>query len=138
MTGRDALDDAYLQALAKHGLQDVQPLYRQLLLRLKAQDATEYEEAVARYKDEVESAVDDADDPVAVWVGYGAWLAPRLAPGSLRAVDANGLASPAETPPPLGPMLMHLPDDPKVRALVLAMPAEPSPAQKETAALLCG
>jgi len=134
-TPRDA---AYAEALEKHGLADVQPLYRQLLVRLKAQDPPVYEEAVARYKDEVESAVDDAEDPVAVWVRYGAWLAPRLAPGSLRAVDANGLATAAETPPPLGPMLMHLPEDPKVRGLVLAMPAEPSAAQKETAALLCG
>jgi len=129
---------AYAEALARHGLADVQPLYRQLLLRLKAQDAAAYEKAVAHYKVEVESAVEEAEDPVAVWVAYGVWLAPRLAPGSLRAVNVDGLATPAESPPPLGPMLMHLPEDPKVRALVLAMPAEPSPAQQETAALLCG
>jgi len=129
--------DAYAEALAKHGIQDVRPLYRQLLVRLKSQDPAAYEEAVARYRNEVETAVEAAEDPVALWVGYGAWLAPLLTPGSLRAVDANGLATTTEAPPPLGPMLMHLPDDPKLRGLILAMPAEPSAAQKETAALLC-
>ncbi|MDH3732879.1 MAG: hypothetical protein OEU54_05060 [Gemmatimonadota bacterium] len=131
------MSDAYAEALARHGLEDVQPLYRQLLLRLKNHDAAAYEEAVGRYLRDVESAVDSAEDPVAVWVAYGVWLAPRLAAGTLKAVDANGLAIDAESPPPLGPLLMHLPADPKTRGLVLAMPAEASPAQKETAALLC-
>jgi hypothetical protein len=74
---------------------------------------------------------------VAVWVTYGAWLAPRLAPGETLAVDGNGRAVASGTPPPLGPMLMHLPEDTKVRGFVLAMPANPSSAQTETAALLC-
>ena len=130
-------DAAYADALARHGLADVQPLYRQLLLRLKAQDAAAYEAAVARYKAEVESTVEEAEDPVAVWVAYGVWLAPLVAPGSLKAVNVDGLATPAENPPPLGPMLMHLPEDPRVRGLVLTMPAAPSAAQKETASLLC-
>lgn len=131
-------DDPYVASLSRHGLADVQPLYRQLLLRLKAQDASAYEEAVSRYRDEVENAVDSADDPVAIWVEYGAWLAPRLAPGTLKAINGDGFASDAGSPPPLGPMLMHLPEDRSTRALVLAMPASPSRAQEETAALLCG
>jgi hypothetical protein len=129
---------SYEDSLAAHGLADVQPLYRKLLVRLKSQDAAAYDEAVARYRDDVEALVDDAEDPVAVWVGYGAWLAPRIAGGELMAVDENGRARPVGSPPPLGPMLMHLPNDTKERGLVLAMPAEPSPAQEETAALLCG
>ncbi|MFV1985702.1 MAG: hypothetical protein ACC682_00360 [Gemmatimonadota bacterium] len=132
------MSDAYSDSLAKHGLADVQPLYRQLLLRLKSQDAAGYEEAVVRYRDEVEDVADGADDPVRVWVDYGIWLAPRLAAGTLRAVNEEGLASAVDAPPPLGPLLMHLPDDQKIRGIVLAMPASPSTAQQETAALLCG
>jgi hypothetical protein len=131
------MSDLYAAGLSRYGLQDVQPLYRQLLRRLKTVDTTAYEEAVARYRDEVEALVEGAEDPVAVWVGYGAWLAPRLAPGALMAVDGNGRAEAAGMPPPLGPMLMHLPRDTKVRGFVLAMPANPSSAQTETAALLC-
>jgi len=132
------VSDRYRESLAAHGLDDVQPLYRRLLVRLKAQDATSYDEAVARYHDEVEAAVEAAEDPVALWVGYGVWLAPRIAPGELITVDENGRALRAGSPAPLGPMLMHLPSDRKSPGIVLAMPANPSPAQKETAALLCG
>lgn len=131
------MSDSYAQGLARHGLDDVQPLYRQLLLRLKSHDAAAYEEAVARYRERVESAVDDADDPVAIWVEYGTWLAPRLMPGKVKAIDEEGRATDAGSPAPLGPLLVHLPDDQKSSALLLAMPSSPSPAQRETAALLC-
>ena len=132
------MSDAYVDSLAKHGLADVQPLYRQLLRRLKSQDAAAYERAVARYRAEVEGAVDGAGDPVLIWVDYGAWLAPQLAAGTLKAVNEDGLASDVEASPPLGPLLMHLPDDQKLRGILLAMPANPRTAQQETAALLCG
>lgn len=130
--------DRYHRALESHGLEDLQPLYRQLLRRLKGEDEAAYEEAVARYRDEVETAVQGVEsDPVEVWLRYGAWLAPRLAPGSLLRIAANGRAEPAATPPPPGPMLIHLPKDRKRRGFVLAMPVDATPAQKETAALLC-
>lgn len=132
------MSDAYERALAEHGLADLQPLYRRLLVKLKSADAATYETAVARYRDEVETAVERGEgDPVAVWLEYGTWLAPRLAPGTLLLIAENGRAEPAPSPPPAGRMLIHLPKDRKERGFVLAMPAEASPAQKETAALLC-
>lgn len=132
------MSDAYGRALAEHGLADLQPLYRRLLRRLKGADAAAYEEAVARYRDEVETAVERGEeDPVEVWLAYGAWLAPRLAPGRVLRILENGRAEPASFPPPVGAMLIHLPKDRKQRGFVLAMPAEASPAQQETAALLC-
>lgn len=131
------MSDSYAEGLVRHGLEDVQPLYRQLLLQLKSHDAAAYEEAVVRYREQVEGTVADADDPVAVWVEYGTWLAPRLMPGSVKAIDEDGRATDAGSPAPLGPLLVHLPDDQKSRALLLAMPSAPSPAQRETAALLC-
>jgi hypothetical protein len=131
------MSDSYARGLERYGLDDVQPLYRRLLLRLKSQDAAAYEEAVTRYREQVEAAVDDANDPLAIWVEYGTWLAPRLMPGQLKAIDEDGRATDAGEPAPLGPLLVHLPDDQKSRALLLAMPAAPSPAQRETAALLC-
>lgn len=132
------MSDRYAEALAEHGLGDVQPLYRRMLVRMKDRDRSAYDEAVERYRKQVEEATADADDPVAVWVDYGVWLADRLEPGTLKAIDENGRASEAGAPPPLGPMLLHLPDDSKASAVVLAMPSVPSPAQSETASLLCG
>lgn len=132
------MDDSYRRALQRHGLEDVQPLYRKLLRRLKAEDPGAYEEAVARYHDEVEPASENPDaDPVAVWLEYGAWLAPKIAPGSLVVVAETGRANPSPVPPPLGPLLIHLPENRRQRGWVLAMPRDPSPAQSETAALLC-
>lgn len=132
------MSEAYGRALAEHGLADLQPLYRRLLRKLKTMDGAAYEEAVARYHDEVETVVEgERRDPVEVWLAYGVWLAPRLAPGRLLAIHENGRAERAPSPPPAGAMLIHLPKDRKQRGFVLAMPAEASPAQKETAALLC-
>ena len=131
------MSDAYETALVRHGLEDVQPLYRRLLLRLKKGDASAYEEAVERYRSEVEAHVDSVDDPVEVWVAYGAWLAPRVSRGTLKKVNRDGRADDVAGPV-LGPMLIHVPDDARERAILLAMPSEASPAQRETAALLCG
>ena len=130
--------DGYAEALARYQLADVQPFCRRMLLRLKERDRAAYEEAVSRYREQVEQEAAEAEEPLAVWIDYGAWLAARVSPGSLKVIDANGKASDAGDPPPLGPMLMHLPDDAKSRALVLAMPSAPSVAQEETASLLCG
>lgn len=130
-------DDAYAASLDAHGLEDLQPLYRALLRRLKSEDPGAYEEAVARYRTDVDDAVVDADDPVAVWLAYGAWLAPKLLPGSFMRVHANGRAERVDPPLAPGDMIFLLPADPKRRGFVLAMPKDASPAQRETAALLC-
>lgn len=133
------MSDAYARSLEEHGLRDVQPLYRTLLKRLKSRDAAAYDEAVARYKERVEAAVDDpGSDPVDVWLAYGRWLAERLCPGERVAVDATGRADPVHDGPPTGALLLHLPEDRKERAICLAMPAEPTDPQRETADLLCG
>lgn len=128
------MSDAYRTALERHGLEDVQPLYRKLLVALKSRDAAAYEEAVDRYKSDVENA---GAEPLAAWVSYGAWLASRLGAGDLLAIDENGRARGAGVPPPLGEMLIHLPDERNRRGFVVTMPSDASPAQRETAALLC-
>ncbi len=131
------MSDAYREGLEARGLEDVQPLYRQLLRRLRSQDPAVYEEAVSRYHEEIEPAAAASDDPVAAWIDYGIWLARRIAPGRTLCVDPGGRAEPADPPPPPGCMLIHLPEDTRSRGFLLAMPAAATPAQRETAALLC-
>ncbi len=131
------MSDAYSRSLGEHGLEDLQPRYRQLLLRLKSQDAATYEEAVARYHEEVEGAGETGGDPVAAWLAYGCWLAAKLEPGSLVSIAENGRAEPASSGAVPGPMLIHLPEAANRRGFVIAMPAEATEAQRETAALLC-
>lgn len=132
------MSDAYARSLEEHGLEDVQPLYRGLLRKLKSLDAAAYDEAVARYREDVEAAETTSDtDPLEVWLAYGCWLAERIEPGSLMTIADNGRAEAATDPPPLGPMLIYLPEAANRRGFVLAMPSKATPAQRETAALLC-
>lgn len=128
------MSEAYETSLDEHGLEDVQPGYRRLLLKLKSRDPGAYEEAVARYREDVEEA---GSDPLAAWLAYGRWLTQKIEPGSLRTIASNGRAAEAADPAPLGEMLIHLPEDSKRRGFVVAMPARPTDAQRETAALLC-
>ncbi len=130
------MSERYETALAEHGLEDVQPRYRRLLLELKARDAALYAQAVKRYKVEVETK---QEDPTILdaWVGYGAWLASHLAPGQLVSIDENGRSRPVSGAPPLGSFLMQVPSESRQRALVVTLPNEPSDAQRETASLLC-
>lgn len=142
MTGRgdepDSRSGAYQAALSQHALCDVQPIYRQLLRRLKAGESGLYEEAVERYQADVLGAEDTDSDPLLRWVTYGAWLAALVAPGQLVAVDREGRARSPDGPPPLGPLLLHLPEAKSERGIPVAVPADPSEAQEATRKLLCG
>ncbi|WP_420633868.1 hypothetical protein [Candidatus Palauibacter sp.] len=126
----------YDQALAAHGLEDVQPRYRLLLLKLKAVDGPGYERAVAKYRSEVEG-VAGGPDAMAAWLSYGAWLASKIEPGGIVTISREGLATPAPDPLLPGPMLIHLPDALNRRGFVIALPVDPSDAQRTTADLLC-
>lgn len=129
----------YREALARHGIQDVQPLYRALLRHLKSADPELYERAVARYERDVARGLEEGeDDPVRVWIAYGIWLAGRAREGRLVAVDPTGLAEPVEAgDPPVGPLLLHLPDEARAPVTPLALPSDPSPPQRATLELLC-
>lgn len=129
------MSDPYGQALVKHGLEDVQPRYREFLLELKARDLTAYEGAVARYKTHVEKS--DPNSVLNAWIDYGAWLAAELAPGELVTIDRKGRSRPVEGEHPLEALLIQVPHDKRQRALLVALPTKASPAQQETVALLC-
>lgn len=131
-------EDRYRSALERHGVQDVQPLYRKLLVRLRSSDPEAYETAVARYEQSVVPGAErEKKDPVRLWVRYGIWLANRLQPGRVVAVDESGRSEPVVGEPPLGPLLLHLPDEARAPAVPLAVPAHPSRPQSVTVELLC-
>ncbi len=134
----ESTSEAYQAALSHHGICDVQPVYRQLLRRLRAHDAGLYDQAVERYQADVIGAAEVGSDPLLRWVQYGVWLAAQIAPGQLIAVDREGRARRPDGPPPLGPLLLHLPEAKGERGVTIASPAEPSVAQEATRKLLCG
>ena len=142
----DTSAEAYGKALKQSGLEDLQPRCRRLLVQLRAKDKTAYDEAVEQYRSKVRSVSGDGN-VLSAWIAYGSWLAERLASGKLVEISDQGLADDVQDPArfgasdqnPVAPgtMLIHLPDNHKRRAFVIAIPAEPSDAQLATAKLLC-
>lgn len=127
------------RALEVAGLADMRPAYRKLLVRLKRVDPAGFEEATRRYREDLEPAVASADvDPLAAWLEYGRWIAERIAAGRAVAIDTSGRARPLEpqAPDQLDSLVIHLPDDERASAIVLATPREPSQPQRVTADLL--
>lgn len=129
----------YRTALDEHAVADVQATYRVLLRRLKASHPSSYDAAVSRYEQELVPQLEAGDeDPLRLWLDYGVWVAEQLSPGRIVAVDDTGLALSVEGEIPLDRLILHIPETPTERAIVLAQPARPSEAQKETVQLLCG
>jgi len=120
-------------------LADMRPAFRGLLVRLKQADSAAFEEASRRYREDLEPAIAAGEvDPISAWLEYGIWLAGRFADGRTLAIDSSGRARPfdpvsrAET----GVMIVHVPEDDRAPATLLAMPSAPTAPQRETADLL--
>lgn len=129
------------EALERAGLVDMRPAYRKLLVRLKSSDPAAFEEASRRYRDELEPAIAGGDvDPITVWLEYGMWLADQFADGRTLAIDSSGRARPFDpsTSFDAGTMVLHMPEEDRQPATLLALPSEPSDPQRETAELLVG
>lgn len=120
-------------ALDERELEDPRPLYRELLRALRDEDPEGYEEAVERFREEVEPA-----GSLEAWVSYGRWLASRLAPGRTVVVDRSGRSrEPGEGTPAAACLLLHLPESTSRRAIALLVPSDPTEHQEETRELLC-
>lgn len=152
----DDFEERYARALEELGLEDVRPLYRELLVRLRKRDEDVYGEGVRRYREEVEPALEEGGDPLGPWLRYGAWVAARLTDGEIAAVGPDGAASTVELDGGArdgapgeagagdlsdlapGTLLLYLPDDDGEPGFPLAVPAEPTVHQEATREILCG
>lgn len=127
------------EALRTSSLVDMRPAYRKLLVRLKKARPEAFEEATRRYRDEVEPAIAAGDsDPIAAWLEYGRWIADRIAGGRTVTVDRSGRSRPFDAADTAGieSLVLHLPDDDRAGAILLAAPREASESQRLTAELL--
>ncbi|RMH19157.1 MAG: hypothetical protein D6701_05320 [Gemmatimonadetes bacterium] len=124
-------------ALEASGAPDPRVYYRDALRTLRERDPVAYDELVAYYRDELVPAVaGGGTEPLAAWRAYGRLLAERVAPGRTVSVDPTGRAEPYEEPPPPDRLVLHLPERANQRALVVALPLAPTPAQSATLDLL--
>ena len=135
MSEYDAAEAARrLQAvLESSGARDPREFYRDRLRELKSADASAYSEAVAYYQDRlIPEIAAGSVDPLLAWAEYGRMLAESLAPGRTVSIDTSGYAHPYESPAPPDRIVLHLPKNQGVRALLVSLPPKLSPAQRAT------
>lgn len=127
-------------AAAELGLADVRTHYRVRLRRLRESDPDAFGRATRHYEETVLPAL-VGDDPLAVWLDYGRFLASlETGEAKLTAIDATGRATPLAPRAAVHPrsLLLFLPTDGAAEPLVAAEPLQPSAAQRATLDLLVG
>lgn len=130
-------DERFAQALASSGAKDPRDFYRDRLRELRTRDEKAYARAVEYYETRLLPAVArDDSDPLAEWLEYGRMLAQLTVDGSPAQIDATGRYHPYAPPVPADHMVLHLPTSARDPALVIGLPAQLSPAQRATYALL--
>lgn len=132
-----ALADERLEAaLEKTGARDPRAVCRERLRELKSVDAAAFERAVGHYRDRLIPSVASGEEPFTAWVEYGRTIAQLTVQGRTVAIDRTGLAREYATPADPEALVLHLPGGGKGRALLVAQPRDPSPAQQATRDLL--
>ena len=124
------------RALAAAAVRDPRPLYRPVLRYLREYRPAGFERAIRDFDDRLVPAVALDADPLAAWLEFGLRLAEELGPGRVLGIDPTGRASSEEAPEHSSQLLLFLPDDPAMPALVLRYPREASIAQAATVELL--
>ena len=134
---RDRADRRFEEALKQTGARDPRDFYRKRLKELREQDVDAFRRALAYFEERLIPAVAaEGSDAVAEWLEYGRFLAGLAARGTTLQVDPTGLAVPYAPPVPRDHLVIHLPDASGLKALVVGIPPELSPAQRATYDLL--
>ena len=132
-----ALADERLEAaLEKTGARDPRAVCRERLRQLKSVDEAAFEQALGHYRDRLIPSIAAGEEPLTAWVEYGRTIARLTFRGRTVAIDRTGLAREYATPADPEALVLHLPRGGKGRALLVAQPRDPSPAQQATCDLL--
>jgi len=134
---RAEADRLFEEAMEKTGARDPRDFYRKALRELKPQNATAYEKAVSHFQNVLVPSIANGEaEPIWAWREYGRFIAEVTATGRTVAIDATGRSVPFDPDMPMDMLVLHLPDAKGGRAILVSLPAEPSPAQKATYDLL--
>lgn len=134
---QEASDRRLEDALASTGAEDPRPRCRERLRELRNAREEAYAEAVRDYGEAVTHRIaEEAADPLACWLEFGARLAGRLHRGRTVILDGSGKARDFAPPASWQQLILHLPDDRSVRALPVSLPPELTAAQSAALELL--
>jgi hypothetical protein len=123
------------EAAAALRLADPRPALRERLRLLREAQPDAFRRAIDHYETTVLPAL-AGDDPLAAWLEYGRFIGQLTSNGRLTAIDSTGRAAPHRPPAAAGIVVLYLPEDTAVDALLLASPREPSAAQQAAIQLL--
>jgi hypothetical protein len=127
-----AADEALEAALAATGARDPREFYRDRLRELKRTRPDAYDTAVSYYTETLLPSVASGErDPLEAWTEYGRRLAVAMAPGRTVGIDSTGRAHAWSRHEP-DRLVLHLPDEPGARALLVGLPSSLSDAQRAT------
>ena len=137
---RDEADRRFAEALERTGARDPRDFYRDALRELRKVTPGGYDQAVTHFQEVLIPGIANGEqEPLRAWRDYGRLIAELTAQGRAVAIDESGRSQPFESDAPLDRLVLHLPDGKSGKALLVALPPEPSPAQRATYDLLvCG
>lgn len=130
---QEAAERRLEEAIAEQGARDPREFYRAQLKELREADPQGYQDAVTYYRESLLPAIArDGKEPLAAWTDYGCTLATLRAPGRTVSVDPSGKAEPYQSPQVTGALVLHLPDEQRTKAILVALPPHLSQAQRAT------
>ena len=130
---KQAADTRFAEALAASGARDPRDYYREKLRELRRLNPEGYAEGVAYYQNTLIPSIAGGDaDPLEAWRDYGLLIARLTAPGRPVAIDAGGRSRSFDPPGEPADMVLHMPDRSRERPILVALPAQPTPAQSAT------
>ncbi|HEY0809497.1 MAG TPA: hypothetical protein VGD49_05010 [Longimicrobiales bacterium] len=135
-TAKHQVEARTAEAIDQGPYEDFRQAYRDHLRWLKETNPQGFSKALGYYNDILAANIAAGHDPLSEWLEYGRTLAKLSGPGTVYRIDSTGRASAASDVSALGDVILHLPDDTRVRALPLAIPRELSAPQRATLDLL--
>ncbi|MGW8265592.1 MAG: hypothetical protein ACWGSQ_04440 [Longimicrobiales bacterium] len=134
---RTAADRRFEEAMEAAGARDPRDFYRQSLREMKESNPEGYDRAVKHFQSVlVPGIASGALEPLGTWREYGRLIAEEVASGTTVEIDEAGRSRPYSPDSPLDRLVLHLPDQRGMRAILVSLPPSPSPAQRATFELL--
>jgi hypothetical protein len=140
LAGMDAEHRARAESRLQHaaadlGLADPRSDMRERLRHLRQAQPDAFRRAIEHYEATVLPALAEGE-PLEAWLDYGRFVGQLTANGRLTAVDTSGRAAAYRPPPVAGTLIMFVPEDTAVDALLVVRPQQPAPAQQASIDLL--
>lgn len=134
---RTEADRRFEEAMEAAGARDPRDFYRQSLREMKESNPEGYDRAVKHFQSVLVPGIASGEsEPLGTWREYGRLIAEEAASGATVEIDETGRSRPYSPDSPLDRLVLHLPDQRGMRAILVSLPPSPSPAQRASFELL--